>query len=384
MKRVLLMVSALWWAAIGWAQPGRVIVEVDAMHRSDVLPNGFLRTLLVGGTLEREALEGIHAAMGRADMGYLGLQGGGAVAWEGLPGAGGLRPRVQVETRGVMAAAARRELFGLAFLGNAHALGTAQMLSGSAVRYLQWNRLAFGLSDADGRRWVEVGAYLAGWGGAAELTEGKVEVAPGVDALEVRAVGRFDAWEHRGWGVGLATRQVWGDARWWAVEVRDLGVVRYGRGERFSVDTALVTSGLPWAGPGWTVEGVQAEGFGEELTARRETGEGWQVLPARLLVEGGWRWSAGWSARGSVEVGGWMPRPQVEGRLRWHVDSDWALEAAVRAGGWGQVRPVFRAEWRRATGHLALCWEDPVGGFSATGYGRGLQVIWSKNLSDSR
>lgn len=359
---------------------GRLTLQAEAMHRSEVLTNGFLRTLLKGGLLERSALEGIHGAMGRNGEGHLGARSTASVAWQGGVGPGGLRPRVAVEMQGVMAATATAELFGLAFLGNAHALGTEQTLTGSGLRYLQWNRLAFGLSDASERRWVEVGAYLAGFGGEAAIQDGAVAVSSAIDALEAEVVGRLDAWERRGWGLGIATRQEWGEERWGAIEVRDLGVVRYAAGERFDVDTSLVTTGLPWTGPGWTVEGVQSDGFGEGLTSRRATGEGWQVLPTRLLVEGGWRWGAPWSARASVEVGGWMPRPQGEVRLKWHVDSDWEVEAAVRAGGWGAVRPVMRAEWRREAGRVAVCWEDPVGGISAMGYGRGLQLIWSKNL----
>lgn len=384
MKHAIAWLVGLMWCIAAWGQGatdrGRLSVQVDGMHRSEVLTNGFLRTMLVGGHLERSALEGMHAAMERTGSGHLGVAAGAEVAWQGGAGPGGLRPRVALDARGLMAATATVEAFGLAFLGNAHALGTQQTLTGTSVQYLQWNRLAFGLSDASERHWVEVGAYLAGLGGEAAVEEGAVAVGEEVDVLEAQIAGRFDAWEHRGWGLGISTRQEWGGERWAAVEVQDLGVVRYAEGERFSIDTSLVTTGLPWSGPGWTVEGVQAEGFGEDLAARRATGEGWQLLPARLLVEGGWRWSAPWSAQASVEVGGWMPRPLGEVRLQWHVESDWAVEAAVRGGGWGGVRPVLCGEWRRPAGRLAVCWEDPVGGFSAAGYGRGLQLIWSKNL----
>ncbi len=380
----LLLALCLGSAAFGQVEecsyhPAGVSYAIDGMHRSDVLPNGFLRTFLVGGLLEPVELEGIRNRMEGPGVGHLGVAAGHALVWHGLVGPSGRVPRVSLASRGLMSAGVAGGLFSLVFQGNAPDLGQARDLALTRVRWLQWNRLAFGLGNADGTSFVDVGLYHAAWGADGVIESGAFYVSEGVDALAVGLDAEASFWDRAGWGLGLDFRHQWGEEQWWALEVQDLGVVRYGTGERAVADTGLVTTGLPWSGPGWTVEGVQEEGFGEERSVRKRVGEGWQVLPARGTVRAGTTWSNEWAGEAALTWGGWMPRPRLDVRAAWSPRAEWGVELGAIAGGWGLVRPVVGVSHATANGRWALVWDDPVGSLSANGLGRGASLVWSRN-----
>ena len=360
--------------------PAGVSYAVEGMHRSDVLTNGFLRAFLVGGLLEPAEIEGIRHRMEGPGGGHLGVSAGHALSWHGVVGPAGRVPRVELASRGLMSAGVTEGLFSLVFQGNAPDLGQTLDLAPARVQWLQWNRLAFGLGNAEGTSFVDVGLYQAAWGADGAIASGAFYVSEGVDALAVGMEAELDFWERAGWGLGLDVRHQWGEERWWALEVKDFGVVRYGEGERVVADTGLVTTGLPWSGPGWTVEGVQEEGFGEALWVRKRVGEGWQLLPARAVVRAGTSWSDGWGGEAAVTWGGWMPRPRLDVRVQWSPSTEWGVELGAIAGGWGLVRPVVGLAHGTTSGRWAVVWDDPVGGVSANGLGRGASVVWSRNL----
>ena len=367
-------------ALSSWAQ-SEVRYVWEGMHRSDALSNGFLGTFAVGGVLDPVELEGIRHRMVRSGAGHLGV-----VAGHALQGRGGGEDhvaRVELASRGVLSATASEGVFGLVFQGNAPDLGERKEWAPTGVKWMQWNRLAFGLGNADGSSFVDVGIYHAALGADAELVSGGVFVSSTVDSLAFDVAGRADFWEHAGWGLGFDVRHQWGEeGRWWAIGLEDVAVVRYGSGERAVADTGLATTGLPWQGAGWTVEGVQAEGFGEGLISRRVVGEGWQVLPTRVAVSGGRAWGKQCSGVAELAWGGWMPRPRLEVGVMWRPSAAWAIELGGIVGGWGTVRPVMGVVRNRQLGSWSLRWDDPVGSVRSQGRGRGVALAWSRNLGE--
>jgi hypothetical protein len=283
-------------------------------------------------------------------------------------------------SRAAFSAEVAEGLFGLVFQGNAPDLGQTTSLSPTHVRWLQWNRLAFGLGNATGTSFLDVGVYQAAWGADGGIADGGFWVAEDVDALEVGMEADVNFWERSGWGLGLDFRHQWGSERWIALEGRNLGVVRYGAGERLVVDTGLVTTGLGWSGPGWTVEGVQAEGFGSGLVERRSVGEGWQVLPMLGTVRAGAVHGKHVRGEGGVSWGGWMPRPRVEVMATWQPQAHWAFTGGAIAGGWGILRPVIGVERRSVDSAWSLTWDDPLGSVRSVGRGRGVAFSWIRNL----
>jgi hypothetical protein len=355
--------------------------SMEGMHRSNSLTNGFLRTMLVGGKFEAVDLEAMRYQMERSGGGVIGLTAGGQVQWIGSQAVAGHLPRLALETRGVMSASATHGLFGLVFQGNAPDLGAEIELAGTTGNWMQWSRLAVGIGSLGGNAFLEVGAYRADFGGEFEMENGGLFVSEGVDLADVEVDAHLTAWENRGWGLGLSARHQWGISNWWAIELRDFGAIRYGGEERFAVDTGLVTTGLPWEGPGWTVEGLQEEEFGDGLLERKRSGVGWQLLPARFALEGEWACRDDWTLEGRLEAGGWMPKPLLEAGVEWKPNATFVVGIAAAAGGWGGLRPVLEFTSETAHSTRALRWEDPVGSFSAAGRGRGMELVWSRKLA---
>lgn len=355
----------------------------EAMHRSNSVTNGWASTLLRGGLLDAALLDAVRNDMERGGFGSLGLQAGMRVKWEGLENRMGLHPRVSLASRAVASFSLAPDAFGLVFQGNAPDLGDEMDLLPSGGQSIQWNALHLGLGDAAGLRYVDVGLYHAAWGMHWDVRAGQVFVDESIEVLDASVASDLNVWGENGWGLGLSGRQHWGGQTWFATELLDFGVIRYGQGLQLSIDTTLVTAGLPRFGAGWTVEGVQQDGFGLEIARWRETREGWQVLPAQIAFQGGHRVKEHWTLEGEVRFGGWMPRPRVTLGATYSLPEGWEVTGALVHGGWGRVRPALEFCHVDQRGGWRLRWDDPWGSVSEAGLGRGVHVVWSRNLAET-
>lgn len=352
----------------------RLIVEGWAEQSSNTVYNELLFGLLRGGYLDRSLRERSRDAT--VERNSLGYDLGAHVLWVGkdsLFGMAGVRPMIRVGHRDVLGTRFTKDVFAIAFFGNAPYEGRTAFLGGAHMA-MRYQSAGFGVASRDQRRYLRIDV-VNGQSMNASLIP-IADVTTGVDGRLIEADLNARYWSSDTAGSGLGGSNGLGMAlsgRWSfntmsgdmpvhiGVEVHDLGFMVWNdRSVRLSRDTLLSFEGLTVEDI-FDLDGVLADGeqlldtFGLRYTAGSFT----TLLPFRLALNMdftlGNGWYTGFMAQ-QVNLPGFAPQFTAFGAKRLGNERT-LLGGELTAGGFGGIRVGARARHRfgeRYWVHLGL------------------------------
>ena len=322
--------------------------------------NELLLALLRGGYLERD-LRGRSrdATMERNSLGYdVGLR----IQWTGTEGKGpkGLRPVVSAGYREVLGTRFSKDLFVMAFFGNAGYEDRRAVLGGSAHMSMRYRTVGAGVASRDRRSHVRLDLVDGRSMNASDLRV--ADVYTGVDGrtIEADVLGHYwssDTADQRTWkGSGLALSGRW-SMRTISEErpveiafgVQDLGFIVWNdRSLRLSRDTLITYEGLV-VDDVFDLAGVLSDG--EQLLdtfgLRYEKGAYRSLLPFRAEMEMNITLPNGWYTGfllQQVNLPGFVPQFSAFGAKR--LGGRTLVGAELTAGGFGGIRVGGRVRHR--------------------------------------
>ncbi|MGB1480121.1 MAG: hypothetical protein ACPG66_01980 [Flavobacteriales bacterium] len=395
------------------SERGMASFEVWANQRSNALSSDFLYTFQTGGFLSRAFFDEALAA--HPLVGGMGVQAGWAKRGSTRPlGDGPWAVTGSLGSEVLVSTLWRRDLFELAFLGNAGHTGRVDVFSGTGMRVGAFNRLSLGMEHVETRQRLELSVVqrVAGveWG----IPNGSFWVSEGVDSMEVNmqayglaSLDRFPdtsgvQFNHvlPAYGVGVSgSLPLTSDLfpLQFLVDFQDVGVMWEPAGGLVAaVDTGFVTSGLR----------VPFSSYFTEGSSDNEDGITWQdivdgttgidpdslyfvsdsalgrmlMLPTKIHAQLSWWPTPDLQVRAQARAGSWMPEPQFTVGVGWIPTKRLAFGLDYRTGGWGGARPVTWFELRVTKKRiLSIEVDDPLGWMwgseqAVNTYGRGVRV----------
>jgi hypothetical protein len=375
-KRYTLFFVLLFSVGLSQAQPLRLLpdsavdqpgswnhsiqVEAWADQSANTVDNEMLLGLIQGGFLDRDLRQ--RNLDGMQERNSFGYDLGARISWTGadsLFGKARWRPMVSAAYREVLGARFTKDVFALAFFGNAAYEDSAAALGGSAHTNMRYQTLGFGIADRDSRSYLRVDFVNGQSINASDLVT--ADVYTGVDGriLEAEIAGEYWNSDTAGNaigasnGIGLAVSGRWstwihGDGRplEFSLGVDDLGFVQWNeRSVRLEKDSLIAFEGL-FVDDLFDLDGVL--GSGEQLLdtfgLRYTTGAFRTLLPfrahmaVRMLFGHGWQ--GGFNMQ-QVNLPGFVPQFSLVGAKR--IGQRTLLGGDLTAGGFGGIRFGFGA-----------------------------------------
>ena len=360
-------------------------------YASNALRNEFVDAVRAGGFLSRETRQ--EALDGLADNNRFGQELGGGLVFLGcdsLFGKPWLQGQVALSHTDIVGGRFTRDLYGLAFFGNAPYEDRTAELAPSALEQQRYQQVGWGVVDHRSWSWARLSFVKGQSFQLVDVREGDLYTAPDGRVLDTRLDGTFSRSDtaQRGWdafnGLGAALSGRWnhrldlpwsdGRSDWLSVELRDLGVVYWNdRSLYLDKDTVYAYEGL-YVDNIFDVGDlvVDEEYFRDTLALNYATKAQWRMLPSQAMVR---LYTRPWQRVGlavsvrQVVIPGFVPEVGLQAWM--HPSNAWRWGLAVRYGGFTTWQAGLQLEGAPGR-HLYLRAELPdlVGLASPEGLGR--------------
>lgn len=340
-----------------------IAIEAWGEQSANTVYNELLIGLLRGGFLDRDLRERSRSAT--RERNSFGYDLGARIQWVGndsLFGKAGLRPMINVGYRDVLGTRFTKDLFAIAFFGNAEYEDRIANLGGTAHMAMRYQTFGIGVASADRRSYVRLELVNGQSVNASDLP--MAELYTGVDGrvLEADLLGQY--WNSdtagnalgRTNGIGAAisgrwsTRALSGDIPVdIGISVQDLGFIVWNdRSVRLTRDTLINFEGLV-VDDLFDLDGVLGDGeqLQDTFGLRYTTGSFRTLLPFRLALNMDFTLGNGWYTGfliQQVNLPGYAPQFTAFGAKR--LGERTLLGGELTAGGFGGVRLGSRVRHR--------------------------------------
>jgi len=343
-----------------------IALETWGEQSANTVYNELLLGLLRGGFLDRDLRErSLNATRERNSLGY---DLGARIQWVGkdsLFGKAGLRPMIAVGYRDVLGTRFTKDVFAIAFFGNAAYEGRTAFMGGAHMA-MRYQTAGFGVASRDQRSYFRID-IVNGQSMNASLIP-IADVRTGIDGRVIEADLNARYWNSDTAGSGLGMSKGLGMAisgRWSTkalsgdlpveigIAVQDLGFVIWDeRSVRLSRDTLINFEGLV-VDDLFDLDGVLSNG--EQLLdtfgLRYTTGSFQTLLPFRLTLNMDFTLGNGWYTGfliQQVNLPGYAPQFTAFGAKR--LGERTLLGGELTAGGFGGIRMGSRVRHRFGEG----------------------------------
>ncbi len=363
---------------------------------SGTIDNGLAMGLWQGGMLDRDLRARQSARMDdRNAAGYL-LHA--RLTWTGAPGLLGWehwRPLISVAHREVLGARFPRDLFELAFFGNAPHVERTMHAGPAAHLRMNYQSVGWGVRSARSASFVRIDVVKGQSFSASDVVRADLFTAADGRRIDLGIQGELvqsdtagsDLGRFNGMGAALAGlwagSGAWGDRRVeWHVGVNDLGVVKWtDRSLHLSKDTAITYEGFAVANV-LALDDVfiNEDRLMDTLGLHQRSGDHLTLLPFHARASGAVHWNSSWTvalAADLVHLPGYAPQFTLSGARTLGERAQVGVSAVQ--GGFGGVR-VGAAVRMRVGQHLLIDLATPslIGLVSerAHGYGARLGITY--------